>query len=223
MKGEIFAVIGTPHSNCHSILAEVFTNEKTSEMPVFLANFKTDSKNIHQFSWNLINGRFEFQIREFPLYSEWYLFFSQNEEISSQIEGLIDLLDHNQELSLARIITFVDSDLLEQEPFFTWLDCAAHFSDAMCFCNRSNDNAKFIKNAIERYKLMHYPIETLIHGNKKKSSINRLLSNTTLRISHVFDSPELLENDDSPESDPYLKRHNDGRRVRAVPYKFQQN
>ena len=43
------------------------------------------------------------------------------------------------------------------------------------------------------------------------------------RISHVFDSPELLEQDEIPESDPYLERKANGQRVRNIPLIFSNN
>ena len=53
---------------------------------------------------------------------------------------------------------------------------------------------------------MRYPLETYILSTRKEPPINQILSHTPRRVSHVFDPPELLEGDETPEQDLYLRK-----------------
>ena len=144
--------------------------------------------------------------------------FSNQIEFADQIEATIKILDDNQHLKLARIVTFVDCDLLGKENMQSWMDGIAHFSDAICFSNRNNINSILLKEYTERYKSMHYPLETFILG--KNISANRIFCPTARRISHVFDSPELLDHDETPDNDPYLCQLPSGYRRTPIPKIF---
>ena len=58
--------------------------------------------------------------------------------LADQFEGLLELVNENEELNIGRIITFINSELLktERKDLADWIDACAHFSDAMCFSNR---------------------------------------------------------------------------------------
>ncbi|MEC7393615.1 MAG: hypothetical protein VX839_01900, partial [Verrucomicrobiota bacterium] len=66
---------------------------------------------------------------------------------------------------------------------------------------------------------MRYPLETYVLNNKALP-ISSLLNPVARRISHVFDPLDLLDKNESIESDPYLERHANGERVRKIPLIF---
>ena len=114
----------------------------------------------------------------------------------------------------------LDSNLLVQtiNGLKEWLDSCAHFSDALCFTNRSNENSSAIKELTERYKSMCYPMETFILSGKKAYLINQILKPVSLRVTHIFDNPDLLEPEDTPENDHYLEYQSTG--IRKMLFQF---
>ena len=52
---------------------------------------------------------------------------------------------------------------------------------------------------------MKYPLETYVLGGKKLGALDTILNTNPRSITHLFDPPDLLEEDDSPENDPYLE------------------
>ena len=62
---------------------------------------------------------------------------------------------------------------------------------------------KHIQDCINRYSSMRYPLETYVL-NKKTLPISSLLNPVARRISHV-DPLDLLDKNESIESDPYLE------------------
>ena len=131
-------------------------------------------------------------------------------------------LEREQELVVGRVILFINSELLTDasEQVFAWIDGAGHFADVICFTHRKNDNAAAISKCKERFETMRYPLETYVIGSKKPPPIVRILAPTHRRISHVFDPPDLLDPEDSPQNDPYLARLPNGRRERSIPSPF---
>ena len=67
---------------------------------------------------------------------------------------------------------------------------------------------------------MRYPMETYVISSTKRGKIANLLNPTTRRISHIFDSSELLESEDTPLNDPYLAKMANGKRQKSIPIPF---
>ena len=57
-------------------------------------------------------------------------------------------------------------------------------------------------------------------SQKKKGKLLNILNPTARRITHIFDSPDLLDSDEIPEDDPYLKKLANGKREKVVPIPF---
>ena len=66
---------------------------------------------------------------------------------------------------------------------------------------------------------MRYPMESFILG-KKNTPWARILDPTPRRLSHVFDSGELLDSEELPECDRYLEKLPSGIRARIIPNPF---
>jgi hypothetical protein len=122
---------------------------------------------------------------------------------------------------MGRFLLFLNAPLLldPSTHFLNWLDAAAHFTDSMLFTNRNNENSSAIKAIQDRYLDMRFPMESFILG-KKSAAWSRILDPTPRRLSHVFDSPDLLETDELPANDRYLERLSTGERVRKIPEIF---
>ena len=64
---------------------------------------------------------------------------------------------------------------------------------------------------------MRYPLETYVISHSKKGKINSILNPTAKRITHIFDAPEMLDDQDTPLQDPYLKILANGKREKLSP------
>tara|TARA_B100000161_G_scaffold255597_1_gene217901 strand:+ start:21 stop:749 length:729 start_codon:yes stop_codon:yes gene_type:complete len=153
---------------------------------------------------------------------ELFLFFSPFLDLSDQFESVCLDLKNREELLLSRVISFIDADRLENkdQTFQSWIDATAHFSDVLCITNRKNQNGKSVGDLFKRYENMRYPMETYVISSTKRGKIANILNPTTRRISHIFDSSELLESQDTPLSDPYLAKLANGNRQKSIPIPF---
>lgn len=153
---------------------------------------------------------------------ELFLFFSPFLDLSDQFESVCLDLKNREELLLSRVISFIDADRLENkdQTFQSWIDATAHFSDVLCITNRKNQNGKSVGDLFKRYENMRYPMETYVISSTKRGKIANILNPTTRRISHIFDSSELLESQDTPLSDPYLTKLANGNRQKSIPIPF---
>lgn len=153
---------------------------------------------------------------------ELFLFFSPFIDLSDQFESVCLDLQNREELFLSRVISFIDADRLENndQTFQSWIDATAHFSDVLCITNRKNQNGKSVGDLFKRYENMRYPMETHVISSTKRGKIANILNPTTRRVSHIFDSPELLESQDTPLSDPYLAKFANGSRKKSIPIPF---
>ncbi|MAK46351.1 MAG: hypothetical protein CMI24_03720 [Opitutae bacterium] len=153
---------------------------------------------------------------------ELFLFFSPFLDLSDQFESVCLDLKNREELLLSRVISFIDADRLENkdQTFQSWIDATAHFSDVLCITNRKNQNGKSVGDLFKRYENMRYPMETYVISSTKRGKIANILNPTTRRISHIFDSSELLESQDTPLSDPYLTKLANGNRQKSIPIQF---
>lgn len=220
MKGTLHLILGTPNSERRAILSQANTPENLSYL--FLLPKELGLGHSPRVEWAWDEDQFEFaDLPEGPV-DEFFLFFSNEINLADQFEATLKVLEKEQELVIGRVILFINSDLLTNasDQVLAWIDGAGHFSDAICFTHRKNENAAAISKCKERFETMRYPLETYVVGSKKPPSIVRILAPTHRRISHIFDPTDLLDPEDSPQNDPYLARLPNGRRERSIPDPF---
>ena len=155
--------------------------------------------------------------------TDLFLFFSPFINLSDQFESLLSQTDKPSKIEIGRIISFLDANILPEisPQFQLWLDAVAHFSDVLCISNRTNQNGKAVKMIIDRYENMRYPMETYLISQNKKGKLLNILNPTARRITHIFDSPDLLDSEETPIiDDPYLKKLANGKREKVVPIPF---
>ena len=154
--------------------------------------------------------------------TDLFLFFSPFINLSDQFESLLSQTDKPSKIEIGRIISFLDANILPEisPQFQLWLDAVAHFSDVLCISNRTNQNGKAVKMIIDRYENMRYPMETYLISQNKKGKLLNILNPTARRITHIFDSPDLLDSEETPQNDPYLKKLANGKREKVVPIPF---
>ena len=220
MKGTLHLIIGTPNSERRSILSQANAPENPSCLFLLPKELQLDDSLRSEWKWN--EDQFEFD--DFPedQVDEFFLFFSNEINLADQFEATLQVLENERELSFGRVILFINSELLTNasDQVFAWIDGAGHFADAICFAHRKNDNAAAISKCKERFETMRYPLETYVVGSKKPPPIIRILAPIHRRISHIFDPPDLLDPEDSPQNDPYLARLPNGKRERLIPSPF---
>ena len=151
-----------------------------------------------------------------------FLFFSPFINLSDQFESLLIQTDKPFKIEIGRILSFLDANILPEisPQFQLWLDAVAHFSDVLCISNRTNQNGKAVKMIIDRYENMRYPMETYLISQNKKGKLLNILNPTARRITHIFDSPDLLDSEETHLDDPYLKKLANGKREKVVPIPF---
>ena len=144
--------------------------------------------------------------------------------MADQFEEISLLLEKNSDFSIGKVLFFINSPILLSPPtdFQQWIDACAHFADAMLFIGRNNENAGFIKSYQDRYSTLRYPMESIVLG-KKNNPWARILESFPRRITHIFDSPELLDTEDQPEMDRYLVRLPSGHRKHSIPLIFKKS
>ena len=222
MKGDLYVILETPNSRSEVTLSHAVSTEGSicNSHLLFPQSKKFDDLPCSHWQWE--NKQFNFEVSESKEINEWFLFLSNTVDLADQIEAIILLLEENKSLSLSRIITFIDSNVLINlnVELRNWLDACAHFSDVFCFSGRKNNNSNLIKQITDRYESLHYPLETYILGERKAPPINRILSAIPKRISHVFDPPEILDPDDHPQNDPFLAQQPNGKRKLGIPNPF---
>ena len=218
MKGSLFIILGTPDSNRRSTLCHTISENDTISSPFFLLPPELELENLPGIKWQWKEDEFDFQIPTDLKADEFFLFLSNKINLADQIEGLLLLIEQNENLTVDRIITFINSKYLVDlnDELQSWLDACAHFSDAFCFSNRLNENSRFISQITDRYKDMRYPLETFILGNKKLPPIDSILAPISKRMTHIFDALELLEPEDFPENDIYLRNQPNGKRTTEI-------
>lgn len=216
MKSNLYVIIETPESFSREILKHASPEPEKDPACTFIIPKDQDSCPNKYSHWTWTE-----KLPVFKLGSEIeeiFLFLSNKLSLADQMEGVINLLSKKNDLQLVRVLTFINANFLktEKKEFINWLDCCAHFSDVMCFTNRLNENAGKISEIMERYKNMCFPMETIILGLKKNPPIDQILAPISLRISHIFDHPDMLEDEDLPENDPYLTSKANKERVKTI-------
>lgn len=221
MKGTLHIILGTPGSERRSVLSKSNSSDD-SKSSYFLLPVELKDESLPHSLWAWDESQFIFDRIEDESAEEFFLLFSNNLNLADQFEATLSILERENELLIGRVIAFINAKLLVEnnEEITTWIDGATHFADAVCFSHRENDNAATIAKCKERYESMRYPLETYLLGKKKDPPLERILSLSTRRISHVFDPQDLLDPEDSPQNDPYLARLPNGKRKRLIPSPF---
>ena len=223
----LYIVIETPDSGAFEFL-DISLKDSSEETFFYLPTSKNTEKGSYTAKnislWNdKETPSFSLEeLSQIKLESESFLFFSPILDISDQFELLIQQIEKEPAFEIARVITFVNAEeLLKGNSILqSWLDAAAHFSDALCITNRSNENGNDVGKLLKRYEDMRYPMESYLISKSKMGKIANILNPTPRRISHIFDSPELLEAEDTPWNDPYLLELVNGRREKNIPVPF---
>ncbi len=219
MTAFLYPVIESPGATGLDSLAQAtndFTESSLALLPSGHPN-NASSQNIYTWEWTEDNSFLLPSIVSGNI-AECFLFFAPDRCIATQMEGLLDLLHDHNNLELARIISFICADFLHENlsSCSGWLDGVAHFSDVFCFNGRNNDNSSSIKSLIDRYQTLRYPLE-FYQLAKKSNPWSRILAPSARRVSHIFESAELLDEEDTPENDPFLRRLANGNRERPIP------
>jgi hypothetical protein len=220
MKGLLYLVIGTPNSDGISILSKHAEQDKEAKKAQILLPSQNPDEICSHSNWKWVEENFFLESSADKETEEWFLFLSNQFNLADQFEASLELLDSHNSLELARVISFVNCDDLDHKDIVEWMDGVAHFSDILCFSNRTNANGKKLNELIERYKSMHYPLESIILSKRKSIPLNQILSTIPRRITHIFEPSELLEDNDSPDQDCYLKKLPNGNRCRSIPIIF---
>ncbi|MDG1138395.1 MAG: hypothetical protein P8N49_02595 [Opitutales bacterium] len=220
MEGLLYIIIKTPNSGVENILSLGLNKDQENQVSLCLLPGSEPSSNLPFLTWCMQGEEIQIENPKQLVAHEWFLFLSNELDLADQIEASLALLNKNPQLNLCRILSFIDSHLIGPDNFTSWIDGAAHFSDAICFSNRTNKNGALVSQLIEKYKTMRYPMETYILSAKKEPPINQILAHTPRRISHVFDPTELLEEEDTPKQDSFLERQANGKRNRSISKLF---
>lgn len=222
MSGSILhLILETPDCDSLDLLRK--GTEDDSPPPLFVLPPEmrnTQEEGIH-WAFEKQAGIFDLFLDNLSEGTEVFFFLSHQIDLADQIEATVQFLEENQMLQMGRFLLFTHAPLLLNPPthFLDWLDAAAHFTDSMLFTGRNNENSSAIKAIQDRYFDMRFPMESFILG-KKTAPWSRILDPTPRRLSHIFDSPELLEPDDLHHNDRYLERISTGERARKVPLIF---
>lgn len=218
MKNTIHIVMDTPGANALQVLQDATSGDNPPSVFLLHENCADNEP-----SWKLTDGGNGLELDKTirAELSEIFIILSHNLSLPQQIEAVLQFLNKRNDLTMGRFLLFLHSPILLDPPenFPEWLDGVTHFTDVMLFIDRSNDSAGRIKEFQERYRNMHYPMESYILG-KKNDSWYKILDPTPRRISHIFDDPELLEPEDLPENDRYLVKLPSGERKRVIPLIF---
>ena len=211
----------TPGANASGILLEATQDDSPS--PDFYFSNSSTNNDLNVNTWSLTNdGTQDFLEFKQPLSSpEIFMFLSHEISMADQLEAILRFQKSNDQITMGRILLFIHAPVLLEEitSFQEWLDAVVHFSDAILFVDRTNENASAIKILQERYTSMRYPLENYILA-KRNNPWSRILDPSPRRISHIFDDMELLEPEDCPENDRYLKKSPSGERERTIPLIF---
>ena len=162
MKGLLYLVIGTPNSDGISILSKHAEQDKEAKKAQILLPSQNPDEICSHSNWKWVEENFFLESSADKETEEWFLFLSNQFNLADQFEASLELLDSHNSLELARVISFVNCDDLDHKDIVEWMDGVAHFSDILCFSNRTNANGKKLNELIERYKSMHYPLESII-------------------------------------------------------------
>ena len=221
MSTTIHLVIETPGANSFQILKDATLEDSPTPKFIFPPESPIEPENNLTWKWSPDRPKIIFPSIESENLNECFLFISNNLDLADQFEEINLLLEKKSDFSIGKVLFFINSPILLSPPtdFQQWVDACAHFADAMLFIGRKNENAGLIKSYQDRYSTLRYPMESIVLG-KKNNPWARILESFPRRITHIFDSPELLDTEDQPEMDRYLVRLPSGHRKHAIPLIF---
>lgn len=221
MNQILHLVLETPGAKAYDILKEA--TKEDSPLPQFYFPNPSPSCKSKEHTWSLgDNGCDQPLSFNDPLHSpEVFIILSHQISLADQLEAFVRFQQTNEQIIMGRILLFIHSPILLEgiDSFQDWVDAVVHFTDAMLFTDRTNENASAIKTLQQRYTTLRYPLENYILS-KKNNPWSRILDPTPRRLSHIFDGIELLEPEDYPENDRYLKKLPSGERERTIPLIF---
>jgi len=133
---------------------------------------------------------------------------------------------------VGRILCVVNCRLLEQHPpLGAWYEACLHFSDVALLGRREGVANKWLSDFREKFEKEFRPcvFELVKEGRVRNPAL--ILDPQARRVSHLFDEEwvpadgeddeeEQLEGEEVEmvrEEDPYLARHNGGRRLKQIP------
>lgn len=218
MKKICHLVVETPGVSSLEILRDATIEDKP--LPLFLQITPPDLQAQDETICEYCQQKkiMNFRLSRDPKIKECFILLPNHINLADLFEAFGQIFRNHEDCTLGRILFFIDSNSLMQPPahFQDWMDGVSHFTDVMLFTSRTNENASCIKNIQDRYKKMHYPMESFILG-KKNAPWARILECSPRRLTHIFDDLELLDPEDLPENDRYLARTPTGERVRMIP------
>jgi hypothetical protein len=217
----IHIVIETPGANAFQILKDATEDDSPTPKFIFPPVSTIEPENGLSWKWTTERPKMIFPSIESENPNECFLFISHNLDLADQFEEISHTFKKNSDFSIGKVLFLIYSPILLSPPadFQEWIDASAHFADAMLFTERNNENAAVIKLQQDRYSTLRYPMESIVLG-KKNNPWARILETCPRRISHIFDSPELLDTEDQPEMDRYLLRLPSGQRKQKIPLIF---
>jgi hypothetical protein len=222
MSKYLYLIIETPECRTLDFLDQAIEKDNLRKSVFLHSDDPRLASNEEYSPWSLTGDNY-FQFSEHsPLeFEESFLLLTNQSCLATQLEAVVVFLSQQPEMEIGRIISFIYCPVLENEPdnFFNWLDGVAHFSDCFCFVDRSNQNGSFLKEVEDRYKTLRYPLETFQLA-KKSNRWAQILNPSPRRVSHIFDTPDLLDEEDTVENDPFLKKLPNGIRERSIPLLF---
>jgi hypothetical protein len=216
----LYLVLGAPDSGRQALVQDLIEGGLTEEESALsLTNEESpDGEGLTKWRWE--NGSFHIpENTDNTQTTHQFLLFSPYLNLADQIEASLDLVDKEEQLTLARILFVVHCGLLEETSpqLRDWHDACAHFADVALLNRREGVNNKKIKEFKEHYESMRLPF--LVESVRKNRIANpaKILDPTSRRISHAFD-PEVDVDSDLP--DPYLERLSTGERAKRIPLPF---
>ena len=222
MSKYLYLIIETPGCRTLDFLDQAIEKDNLRKSVFLHTDDPRLASNEEYSPWSLTGDNY-FQFSEHsPLeFEESFLLLTNQSCLATQLEAVVVFLSQQPEMEIGRIISFIHCPVLENQPdnFFNWLDGVAHFSDCFCFVDRSNQNGSSLKEVEDRYKTLRYPLETFQLA-KKSNRWAQILNPSPRRVSHIFDTPDLLDEEDTVENDPFLKKLPNGIRQRSIPLLF---
>ena len=216
MEGDLYLIIRTPNSGDEKVLSLILNKDQGKQSSLCLFPESTPTSKLPFLTWFMQDDEIQIENPSQLAANEWFLFLCNEFDLADQIEASIALLNENTQLKLCRVISLIDSHLIGSNNFNAWFDGVAHFSDAICFSNRTNTNGSLVSQLIEKYKTKRYPMETYILSAKKEPPINQIFSHSPRRVTHVFDPVDLLDEEDTPDQDVFLRKLANGSRKNTI-------
>tara|TARA_Y100000588_G_scaffold163847_1_gene177943 strand:+ start:596 stop:1270 length:675 start_codon:yes stop_codon:yes gene_type:complete len=216
----LYLVLGAPDSGRLAIIQDLIDGGLTEEESAQILTNAESPDMEGCASWHWENGSFHIpESANIAQTTHQFLIFSPYLDLADQIEASTDLLDSDDQLTLARVLFVVHCGLLEKTaPLLQeWHDACAHFADVMLLNRREGVTQKPIEKFNDRYKSMRFPFLVEFVRKDRIANPAKILDPTPRRITQIFDPEEELESD---FSDLYIERLSTGERGRKIPLPF---